>query len=184
MELLLRVWRHDGTMNWKEIEDEHMPSKRCWSCNLVKTKQLYSITQWKLKGKDSQLVGSCLTCVDAFKAQHRPCQCTSCWSYLPETAFEERQRKWQSTSNRVCFNCVEKRPCKVCEKWKCASEYTDNEWRHAAWKESVNGKCIACVHLQKKYWFCKMCEEKRLVSDFSMWQMKHGEKSSNGRKPV
>ena len=27
-----------------------------------------------------------------------------------------------------------------------------------------------------------MCKEKRLVSDFSMWQMKHGDKSSNGRK--
>ena len=80
--------------------------------------------------------------------------------FLPETAFEEKQRKWQSTSNRVCFNCVEKRPCKVCEKWKCASEYTDNEWRHAAWKESVNGKCIACVHIQKKSIGFVICAKK------------------------
>ena len=39
MELLLRVWRHDGTIDWKAIEDEHMPSKKCWSCNGVTKKQ-------------------------------------------------------------------------------------------------------------------------------------------------
>ena len=28
MELLLRVWRNDDTIDWKAIEDEHMPSKK------------------------------------------------------------------------------------------------------------------------------------------------------------
>ena len=181
MALLLRVWRHDGTIDWKAIEDEHMPSKKCWSCNGVKKKQLYSNMQWKLKDKDGHLVGSCLTCVADFKAQDRPCQCTSCWTYLPEIAFPERQRQWQSTLNRVCFNCVEKRQCKVCEKWKCAYEYTAGEWNHAA-KKSAQGRCTACVGQQNGYWFCNMCKEKRVVSDFSTWHMKHVDTTSNGRK--
>ena len=45
-----------------------MPSKKCWSCNGVKKKQLYSNMQWKLKDKDGHLVGSCLTCVADFKS--------------------------------------------------------------------------------------------------------------------
>ena len=117
MELLLRVWRNDATIDWKAIEDEHMPSKNCWSCNCVEKKHLYSNMQWKLNDNDGNLVGSCLTCVEGFTLQNRPCQCTACWNYLPETAFEEKQRKWQSTCKRVCFNCVEKRKCKVCETW-------------------------------------------------------------------
>ena len=70
MALLLRVWRHDGTIDWKAIEDEHMPSKKCWSCNGVKKKHLYSNMQWKLKDKDGHLVGSCLTCIADFKKRN------------------------------------------------------------------------------------------------------------------
>ena len=117
--------------------------------------------QWKLSDNDGNLVGSCLTCVEGFVLQNRPCQCTSCWNYLPETAFEEKQRKWQSTCKRVCFHCVEKRKCKVCETWKPISAYTDNEWHHAAWKESAQGKCTACVNLHQRYWYCKMCKAKK-----------------------
>ena len=77
---------------------------------------------------------------------------------LPEAAFEDTKRSWQSTNNRVCFNCVEKRKCKLCDTWKPISDYTENEWQHAAWKESANGKCTACVNLHQRYWYCKMCE--------------------------
>ena len=38
MELLRRVWRNDDTIDWKAIEAEHMPSKKCWTCNCVKKK--------------------------------------------------------------------------------------------------------------------------------------------------
>ena len=72
MELLLRVWRHDETIDWKAIEAEHMPSKKCWTCNCVKKKELYSHMQWKLSDNEGNLVGSCLTCVQGFVLQGKP----------------------------------------------------------------------------------------------------------------
>ena len=161
MELLLRVWRHDDTIDWKQIEAEHMPSKKCWTCNCVKKKDFYGNMQWKLSDNEGNLVGSCVTCVQGFVMQGRPCQCTSCWNYLPETAFEEKPRKWQSTCKRVCFHCVEKRKCKVCDTWKPISAYTDDEWQMAARKETKQGKCTACVNLHQRSWYCKMCKAKK-----------------------
>ena len=35
MELLLRAWRHDNTIDWEAIEKEHMPSKCCPDCRCV-----------------------------------------------------------------------------------------------------------------------------------------------------
>ena len=178
MELLLRVWRHDDTIDWKAIENDHMPSKKCWTCHAVKKKALYSNMQWKLNDNDGNLVGSCLTCIEGFILQNRPCQCTSCWNYLPEAAFEEKKRSWQSTNKRVCFHCVEKRTCKVCEIWKPISDYTENEWQHAAWKESAQGKCTACVNSHQRSWHCKMCKANKTESEFGMWQMKYKEQKT------
>ena len=101
---------------------------------------------------------------------------------LPEAAFEEKKRSWQSTNKRVCFHCVEKRKCKVCEIWKQISDYIENEWQHAAWKESANGKCTACVNSHQRSWYCKMCKVLTKESDFRMWQMKYTEPKINGKQ--
>ena len=176
MDLLLRVWRHDKTIDWEAIEKEHMPSKFCPNCRCVKKKQLYHKTEWKRTDKDNHLVGNCMMCMARHTADGEPCQCTVCWTWLPEDAFPEHQRSWQSSHNRVCMGCVEKRVCKKCDVLKCAFEFTDKEWQRASWPQSIQGRCKGCmVRSQKHMWHCRGCNEsKPAPHEFSEWLKERG----------
>lgn len=115
MELLLRVWRHDVTIDWKAIEQEHMPSRCCPNCKQVKKKQLYDKTEWKITDNNNIHMGNRMMCIAKHKSDKEPCECTSCWIWRPVDVFPEHKRTHRSSHDRVCFDCIDKRMCKKCK---------------------------------------------------------------------
>ena len=129
MDLLLRVWQGE-TIDWKKIEKEYMPSKVCAQCGYMKKMQLYSTTEWKRVDSNDDFLGNCMMCYAQHKADQRPWQCTRCFQWREETAFPEKKRTAHSNHNRVCYNCVEMRKCKVCQIEKNRLQFTESEWTH------------------------------------------------------
>ena len=62
MELLLRTWRGDKTVDWPTIEKELMPCKLCPTCGCIKLKASYTETEFKRLDDNDVLVGSCKLC--------------------------------------------------------------------------------------------------------------------------
>ena len=94
-----------------------------------------------------------------------------CWSWLPADAFCEHHRSWQSSHNRVCGGCVDKRVCKQYNVLRCDYEFTDMEWKKAAWPASSQGRCRDSMRKYKKHtWHCAGCNETKLApQSFSEW---------------
>ena len=109
LHLLLRVWRGED-IDWKAIELEHMPSKRCPGCNFVKYKHDYPISEWKHNDKR----GNCSKCLARHREEGNPFECNACCRWLPAEAFLAQQCYVQSTHKRVCLECMETRECKSC----------------------------------------------------------------------
>ena len=110
-------------------------------------------------------------CLAEHKAQQCPCQCTKCFQWKADTAFLENKRHWQSSHDRVCEDCIDRRACKSCNISKPKFDFTDGEWLHAAWQSGDQGKCKACMVLcEKNMWACHGCgETKRAPAEFSAW---------------
>ena len=170
MDLLLRVWRGED-INWRAIEEEFMPSKLCPQCGYMKKLQAYTGTEWKRVDSNNNRIGNCMMCLAAHKADNCPCQCTTCFRWRPEAAFPENKRGWQSSHNRVCEDCIERRQCKSCSIKRIEGDFTPSEWLHAAWPTGDQGKCKACMEKSRKImWPCSGCGKVKCVpDDFSEW---------------
>ena len=96
LELLLRVWRKEF-IDWKAIDMEHMPSKRCPGCDCVQYKHAYPMSEWNKKDKR----GNCSKCMARRKEAGRPFECNVCFAWLPEVSFQPHQRGPQSTNSRT-----------------------------------------------------------------------------------
>ena len=66
-DLLLKLLRGE-MLNWKEIEEEHMPSRLCKGCNFVRYKDAFHAGQWNREDK----VSFCKACVEAKKMCRDP----------------------------------------------------------------------------------------------------------------
>ena len=175
MDYLLRVWRGEK-IDGEKIKEEFMPSKVCAACGIMKKYQAFTATEWKRSDSEGRMVGNCMMCLAEHRRANTPLQCTKCLAWRPESYFAENKRHWGSASNRVCVYCVEKRKCKICGCQKTVDEFTQNEWTHAAWSQSMKGKCQTCMTYNKKNWHCSGCNvSKPIVDGFSDWLMNRGQ---------
>ena len=160
MGILLSVLKGE-CIDWQAIEYAYMPSKVCPQCGIMKKFQAFSVTEWKRVDKNNNQLGNCMMCIAKHKAEHCPCQCTTCFRWRAETALPEGKRHWQSRHNRVCVDCLDKRECKVCKIEKPEFMFTENEWKHAAWACSAQGRCKECFKRRhrrpKNTWACSGC---------------------------
>jgi len=173
MELLLRVWRGEA-IDWEKNEKEHMPSKVSGECGYMKKLKDYTNTEWKREDSNGNHIGNCMACLLEHKADGCPCQCTKCFGWRPKSAFPEKKREWQSSHNRVCGDCIERRKCKVCEIEKPECDFTQSEWAKAAKALSERGKCKNCMAKRLKHmWNCSGCGGVKCApDDFSEWLSK------------
>ena len=176
MGILLSVWKGEY-IDWQAIVDAYMPSKVCPQCGIMKKFKAYSGTEWKRVDKNNNHLGNCMMCIAKHKAEHCPCQCTTCFRWRAATAFPKDKRHWQSSHNRVCVECFDKRECKVCKIEKPEFMFTENKWRHAAWPSDAQGRCKECMH-KRPYntWKCCGCNAGLSPGDFSEWLQKRKRK--------
>ena len=83
--------------------------KLCPGCGDMKTKQAYTTIEWKRVDKNDVRVGHCFMCLARHKEDGCPFQCTMCWMWKPDTAFEDNMRHWNSSQYRVCDDCTPRR---------------------------------------------------------------------------
>jgi hypothetical protein len=155
-DLLLKLLRGE-MLNWKEIEEEHMPSRLCKGCNFVRYKDAFHAGQWGREDK----ISFCLTCCEAKKAAGTPMRCNNCGIWKIEAAIPEKYRYNWCLRTRVCETCVERRKCRgKCEKYLDESQFTKSEWDHAGWPHDHRGKCRDCRERGQETKPCAKCHER------------------------
>ena len=135
--LLLKHLRGEH-INWKEIEEKYMPSRRCGGCNFVQYKDAFLDGQWNREDK----VSFCKTCIGRKKQEGTPLRCNNCGLWKGETAFAPKYQQNWSLRTRVCTDCDERRVCRgKCKESKSEPEFTAPEWAHAGKPHGTQGKC-------------------------------------------
>ena len=152
-ELLLRQLRGEK-LDWKAIEEEHMPSRLCKGCNFVRYKEAFLPGQWNREDKLSY----CRACVEGKVLAGTPLRCNNCGVWKNEASFEEKHRNNGCLKTRVCNMCIERRKCRgVCGEYYDEDHFTKGEWEHASRPHSTRGKCKKCMErsIRNKSCHCK-----------------------------
>ena len=150
-ELLLRKLRGEQ-IDWKAIEDEFTPSRRCTGCRDVKYKQQFALQQWNRRCHyciDTKSLCPhnkyCKICVEAKKEAGTPLDCSKCGCWKPLTAFDADQIHHRQIDTRLCSDCVELRRCRgECGQAKSEHAFSAAEWREAKRVGSQRGVCKTC----------------------------------------
>ena len=173
-ELLLKQLRGEY-IDWKAIEDEYMPRKRCVGCNFVQYKEQFQPQQWSKKDKRS----ICKTCVEVKVREGTPFQCTNCCLFLVKEAFSRTQQHANSINTRVCNDCVERRVCCDCGVAQTEDKFSPGEWKHGRWNSCARGKCRQCQLKFQCDKVCSECNDRLPRRQFSQTQW---DKADAGRK--
>ena len=131
---LLKVWRGEN-VDWKALEDKHIPKRECTGCKAVTNKEDYAASQWNRRDGYHY----CQTCVKGKVQRGTPLECLNCHRWRPEEAFSEDQR--QNRVHRLCEACIDRRKCKGCHEMLLEQSFTSSEWTHALKMNSYKGRC-------------------------------------------
>ena len=121
-------------------------------CGFLVFKQDFSVPQWN---RDDKL-SCCKTCVEKQKEAGTPYECANCHIWKSEAAFDANVLSYRHF-RRVCKDCDEKRVCGKCGKLCSKIDFTDGEWKHAAWTQSKRGVCHKCMKYNAKVKRCSNC---------------------------
>jgi hypothetical protein len=174
--LLLKHLRGEE-INWKEIEEKYMPSRRCVGCNFVNYKDAFQVGQWNREDK----ISFCKVCVERKKTEKTPFRCNNCGVWKSEDSFPKEYRTNWSLRTRVCTECEERRRCRgKCKEAKPKTEFTASEWVEAGKPHSRQGKCQKCMGAFQSTKVCSGPCKKRLP--FDSFGKRQWEKSDDSRK--
>ena len=161
--LLLKHLRGEE-INWKEIEEKYMPSRKCVGCNFVQYKDAYHVGQWNRDDK----ICFCKNCVETKRRSGTPFRCNNCGTWKSEGSFASIYRQNWCLRTRVCENCVLRRLCRgECGLAKDEKAFTKHEWAHAGRPHDTQGTCKDCMKSCRETKVCSKCKEERPRSEYA-----------------
>ena len=174
-ELLLKTLRGEH-VDWKAIEEEYTPSKRCIVCGFVCFKQEFAPSQWDRKDK----LSCCMSCVERKQDSGTPYECMNWHLWKAEEAFNDVDLSYQRF-RRVCKDCDEKRLCRGgCGRHLSKGSFTDKEWMEAGKpdtkKSSRQGKSKDCMRRNVEKPECLKCHEKKPKDELSKDALEHSKR--------
>ena len=122
--LLLKVLRGED-IDWKTIEEKHLPSHDCASCGTKQFKADFSEAQWKRKDNRKY----CRNCEKSLSANGTRKQCKWCTEWKTENMYEDHVWKCRELTELWCKDCKEKRRCQKCGLEKLETEFDRAEWK-------------------------------------------------------
>ena len=153
--LLLKHLRGEK-LDWKEIEEKYMPSKRCVGCNFVQFKDAFPEGQWNREDK----ISFCKICTAKKRGEGTPWRCNNCGLWKSEAAFTQKFHHNWCLRTRVCLPCDERRVCRgKCGEAKGKLDFTDGEWERAGWPHSAQGKNKKCMSKNQETKVCGGCKK-------------------------
>ena len=123
-QLLLKVLRGE-TIDWKAVEDKHMPSHMCAGCDRKHFKHEFSASMWKRQ--DGQRY--CCACEGTLSANGSKKRCNNCGNWASEANFHAEVWRRRDPAFVVCNLCIEKRECRKCQVAKPEWDYNVIEWK-------------------------------------------------------